>query len=333
MLLSAIVITSEAKFAAAQDVSLNYENLSSLEEPLATEFGDVTLVLTGLFDTSLARDFENEESVDTAFIGNFQVSALTQLQNRWRVSLTYFGQYATDVMFSFLPEEKYTDNAALSVGSFWGAVLAGNVSGIVREETRRQRAAGNAVLAFDGVLGELTDWGGGYTGRFGPWVVGFIVDEDGNFDVGATFQRPMDNKDYRLTARISDAVHASTDGSRIFNTKALSGVGEVIYGSMSLDAGAGYESFSLNGSDVDRWYVSSGIRTKIGVVILSMEGHFGRFEGKDEVSAAFGLQYDLARGLSVNLGFNHAKARATLDGVELVNTKDTNAIVSFRYTY
>ena len=43
-------ITATANFAAAQDVSLNYERLSSMEEPLAIEAGGVTFVLTGLLD-------------------------------------------------------------------------------------------------------------------------------------------------------------------------------------------------------------------------------------------------------------------------------------------
>ena len=42
--------------AGAQDISLNYESLSSLEEPIATEIGDVTIVMTGLLDASLIRD-------------------------------------------------------------------------------------------------------------------------------------------------------------------------------------------------------------------------------------------------------------------------------------
>ena len=80
--------------ATAQNISLNYESLSSLEEPIATEIGDVTVLLTGLVDTSLTRDTEDDDASGADLIGNFQLSALTQLSNRWRVGLTYFGQYA-----------------------------------------------------------------------------------------------------------------------------------------------------------------------------------------------------------------------------------------------
>ena len=319
--------------ATAQNISLNYESLSSLEEPIATEIGDVTFLLTGLVDTSLTHDTEDDDPTGADLIGNFQLRALTQLSNRWRVGLTYFGQYATDDVPGSGPDDTYTDNAALSVGGVWGTVLGGDVSGVVREQTRRLRGAGNASLAFDDVLGVLEDRGGGYVGRFGPWVVGTVADGDGNFDLGAMFQRPAGNKDYRLTLRATEGVYTAADGSGLFDTRAGGVVGELIHGSMSFDAGAGYERLSSNGPDADRWYVSSGVRTKTGVVSLSLEGHFGRIEVEDEVSAAFGLQYDVARGLSANLGLNYAKARVMLDGARFVDTRDSMAVLSLRYSF
>ena len=319
--------------APAQDISLNYESISSLEEPIATEIGDVTIVLTGLLDASLIRDTGDDNDTDAGLIGNFQVSALTQLSNRWRVGLTYFGQYAAGEPSESDSEDRYSDNAAVSIGGMWGTVLGGDVSGIVREQTRRLRGAGNASLAFDDALGVLADRGGGYMGRFGPWVVGTVADEDGNFDAGAMFQRPAGDKDYRLTLRATRGVYTAADGSRRFDTRAGGIVGEVIHGSTSFDAGVGHERFSSSGPDADRWYVSAGVRKKVGVMSLSLEGHFGRIESRDEVSAAFGLQYDVARGLSANLGLNHAEVRLALDGATFVDTRDTKTVLSFRYSF
>ena len=320
-----------ANFAAAQDVSLNYERLSSMEESLAIEAGGVTFVLTGLLDAPLTIDRNDDDSVDADFIANFQVSALNQFPNRWRFGLTYFGQYVTDKAPG--PVDRYTDNAALSIGGSWGTVLGGNISGIVREGTRRRRGDGNAALAFDDALGGLADWGGGYTIRLGPWIIGAIVDEDANFDIGATFRRPMDNTDYRLTGRVTNGVYGSADGARRYDTMAVSSVGEVIYGSTSFDVGVGYEYLSSSDPDTSRWYVSSGIRRKIGVLSLSLEGHYGRIEGEEEVSTAFGAQYDLARGASANLGINYAKALVNLGGESLVDTNDTKAVLSIRYSF
>ena len=137
--------------AAAQDVSLNYERLSSMEEPLAAEIGGATFVLKGLVDAALIHDAEDGDT-DAGLTGNFQLGALTQLSNRWRVGLTYFGQYVTDETLSTPPDDRYTDRAALSVGGMWGTVAGGNGLRDRSRGTRRGRGAGNAALAFDDAL-------------------------------------------------------------------------------------------------------------------------------------------------------------------------------------
>ncbi len=336
LLFAAVFVTAIANGgipATAQDIPLNYERLSSLEEPLAREIGDTTFVLTGLLDGQMTVEPEDDNAVDAGFVGNYQVAARTQLSNRWRVVLSYFGQYATDPTTVFGSGDGYTDNVASSVGGAWGTLLGGNVTGVVREQTRRVRGAGNASLAFDDVLGELDDWGGGYTGRFGPWVIGAIVDEGGKFDFGATFQRPIGTKDYRFTTRYTRRTYNPADGPGEFDSSGVSGVGEFIYGSTSFDAGVGYERFSSDRSVADRWYVSSGVRTKTGVLSLSLEGHYGQIDGNDAISAALGLQYDLARGLSVNVGVNYAEADVTLDGAPFVDIDETKAVLSLRYSF
>ena len=318
---------------SAQTVSLNYDRLSSLEEPLATEVGDVTLLLTGLVDTPVSFGLENDGNTDEGFIGNFQFSAATQLPNRWRVNLAYFGQYADDPELTVDMNDHFMDNVALSVGGAWGTVLGGNLSGVVREQTRRLRGAGNAFLAFDDVFGKLEDWGGGYLGRFGPWVLSSVVDEEANFDLGAMFQRPLGNRDYRFTARYSEGVYTSADGSSQFNTRAVGVVGELVYGSALFDIGAGYEHFSAQGPDIEQWYISSGVRTKLGVLTWSLEGHYGQIENADKKAVALGFQYDVARGLSANFGLNHENARANIGHISFIDTKDTKAVFSLRYSF
>ena len=318
--------------AAAQDVSLNFENLSSMEEPLAAEFGDMTFVLSGLLDTRAALVANDEESSDAGLIGNFQVDALAQLPNRWRLGLVYFGQLETDGTPGSEADDEYTDNAALSVGGVWGTVLAGDISGVVREQTRRLRGAGNSSLAFDDMLGERAERGGGYLGRFGPWVLGAVADEDSGFELGAMFQRPIDDKDYRWTARVAEGVYTAADGRR-FDSRLVAGVGELVYGSTLYDVGVGYERFESRGPDVDRWYVSSGVRRKIAMLSLSIEGHYGRIEDDEEISASIGIQYDIARGLSVNLGLNVSEASVAAGGGSFLDADESNVIVSLRYSF
>lgn len=66
---------------------------------------------------------------------------------------------------------------------------------------------------------------------------------------------------------------------------------------------------------------------------ISLEGHYGQIEGEDEVSAAVGVQYDLARGLSVNLGLNHTDGTASREGTSIVRARDNKAVLSMRYSF
>lgn len=107
----------------------------------------------------------------------------------------------------------------------------------------------------------------------------------------------------------------------------------MIHGSTTWDVGAGYEYLESGSLNVERWYASTGVRTKVGVLSLSAEGHYGQVESEDEVSAALGIQYDLARGLSANLGLNYAEAKVSCDGVNILNTKEKMATLSMRYSF
>ena len=316
-----------AQFAApdtahAQGFSLNSDALSSLEEPLATDIGGVTVEVNGVTDARLTYDFEGMDDFHPGFIGNFEVSAATQLGNRWNVGVAYFGQYQHDD-----GSDTYSDNVAGFVGGSWGTLVGGEVSGVVREETRRRRGAGNAVLAFDEGLGQLSNWGGGYVGQFGPARVSAVIDEDGDFDLGFTWSRPIGNKDLRFGAHYRHGEFLNADSN------AITGTAEIVYGSSLYDLAAGYERLESPAFNADRWFVSAGWQTKTGSLTFSLGAHYGETEGQEETSGAFGVRYDVARGLSLNLGINHSDAQVTLNGVELLNREETEAVGSLRFDF
>ncbi len=322
--------------ALAQPVPLNYDALASLEEPLATEIGDVTFVLSGLLDAPVVFDLgDGDDDSEALFIGNFQVSAETQLPNRWNVGAAYFGQYVSDpgAVFGVGGGDRYDDNYAVYAAGAWGAVAAGEVNGMVREETRRRRGVGSAILFYDAPYGGFAEEGAGYAGRFGPMRFSGVVDDDSNFDLGASWSRPIGNKDFRFTGRYTDSEFVSADGAATYDSNAVGGVGEFVFGSGIYDIGVGVERLDSAASDVERWFASSGVRWKRGAVSLSLEGHYGEVESQSETSAAAGVAYDIARGLSANFGLNHADARIVVDGVTLKNDDVTQAIVSLRYGY
>jgi len=293
---------------SAQSIGINYERLSSLEEPFAKDIAGWTATVTGLVDLAVAEDLRGDDEYET------DMDALVE---------SSFEEV----------DAQYTDNLVGSVANPWGAIVVGNASGIVREETRRQRGVGNAALQFDASLAELEDWSAAYRGRYGPVVVTSVVDQDGNFDLGGTFQRPLGDKDYRFSARYTDGVYRSADGTTDFDTRGLGLIAELTYGSMIVDAGIGYDNLRANGINADRTYVSAGARTKWGAVSVSAEAHYGEIDGQRERSAAVGIAYDIARGLSANIGVNYVDSEVVIDGVQVTDSDSVNAIASARYSF
>ena len=314
-------------------VSLNYESLSSLEEPVAWEVGDLTLLINGVLDLPYTFELDGESAYAGAgSLAHAEVSAKTQLPNRWRVGVTWFAEHAENAPSATHAQEGYSNRVALSAGGSWGRALVGNVSGVIHRQTRRLYGAGHARLRLDEAFGELEGRGAGYQVRLGPWLVGAATDQDANLDIGATFQRPAGVRDYRLTARATNGTYRAPHGE-FLDSRALSGVGEFIYGSTLVDFGVGVERLSIDGVEADRWYVSSGVRHKTGVLTWSIEAHHGGIEDEPERSAALGLQYDIARGLSANLGLNYAKSSATVGNATIIDIDGMRAVASLRYGF
>lgn len=331
LLLKSLVLGASVLSAGAAhaQISLNYDNLSSFEEPLAFAIGEATVLVGGVVDVPVKLTVDDsvfDGDVDVSLVTNLDINIEMQLPNRWNVGLAYFGQYDQNA-------RDYEDNIAGFVRTSWGSLIGGNVDGLVREATRRRRGVGNADLAFDDFYGRINRWGGGYSGRFGPATLSGIVDGDGHFELGAQFQRPIGRKDYRLTARFGKARYLAADDITDFSTTSAGVVGEFVYGSSLFDIGFGYENLQSGALDLDRWYVSGGTQTKIGVLSLSAAGHYGELDGSSESAASLGLRYDIARGLSTNVGVNARKAQIMRDGISVIDEDETSATASVRYSF
>lgn len=321
---------------SAYSVDLNYESLSSLEEPIAIDVHDITISLNGLFDSGIRISDVSDN--DLVFDANVQLGLDTQLPNSLRVGARYFGSYSdNDLAFS----QSYQDNAALFIGGVWGTVALGNVTGLVREQTRRRRGEGNAELAFDDHLAQLDDVGISYLGRFGPNQLSITVDKEGGYELGSSYQRPLGNKDYRFSLRFRDselalsnqALDSLINSTAVFNSQALGVVAELTFGSNVFDVGVGYEQLSNGQIEATRRFASFGAGRKRGVWSLSGEAHLGDIDGHREASYALGIRYDIARGLSLNAGLNYSDAIITLGNSQIINDADTVGRVSLRYGF
>jgi hypothetical protein len=311
----------------ASALNLNYDSLSSLEQPLAAQYADITFSLTGLVDVALNYSSNDD---DSSLLGNFQVSAETQLANSWTLGAAYFAEYSSD---NNDDNDNYSDNAGVYLGGVWGTLSVGNVTGLVREQTRRSRGIGNAGLDFDDQLGQLDDTGLAYVGRFGATRLMAAIGDDGGYEIGGVFQRPIGNKDYRFSLQYRDSTSSSDVTVIEFDSKGLGVVAELTYASSVFDIGVGLEKIGINNFSVDRRYVSFGAAHKVGVLTFSVEAHFGDTDGDDETSYAAGLSYDIARGMSLNAGLNYSDAQVDLNGFTLLDNDLREGMLSFRYSF
>lgn len=313
--------------ALAHNSGLNPDNLSFFEEPLAYNIGGFTLTYNQLFDLPIVHNF-NSDDTDLNPRTNFQVNIERQLPNAVTIGATYLGLYDEGKV------DEYEDRWAVYASSVWGRLSGGEVNSTVREATRRWRGVGNADLNFDDVLGTLKtdDLGLAYSLRLSAYTINFGVDDDGHADLGFTYERPNKYFDIRVTGRYTDSEFV-TSGGRIFDTKAVGLVTQLEYGSLAADIGLGYEELKSGTASGDRRYISAGLHYKILSLTLSGEGHWGEIDGHNEESYALGARYDLARGLSVNLGYNYSKSKADIDGVAIQDVDVSKFIASLRYEF
>ncbi len=317
-----------AQQAFAQNGGLNPDNLSFFEEPLAFELFGATVSYNHLFDLPVVHNFKTDKT-DLEPKSNFRVNIERQLPNSLTIGATYFGSYDER------EQDEYDDRWEVYAQSIWGRLAVGEVNEGVRETTRRWRGTGNADLEFDDVLATLEEEDNGffYNIRLSAFILSAGVDEHGNSDFGLTYERPNKYTDIRFSGRFTNSEIRSLDGGTLFETYAGGLVGQVEYGSLALDLGVGVEHFDSARASGTRSYISAGAHYKVRRLTLSAEAHWGETDGHEEKSVALGARYDLARGLSVNLGYNYAKSDAAIDGIVLQNVEKSEFITSLRYEY
>ncbi len=326
---------------------LSYGDLDTLDEPLAFAVGGATVVVSGVVDLAWQHNFQRAAAItpdDPNFAANGQVEISERLANRWTVGAVYFAQYTSgpalynSVCAAFCNTYSgghpfFNDNAYGYIRTSWGTLSGGTVGNAVRNDTRRRPGYGETALGGDDFLGQLARWGGAYQVRLGPVNSTAVVDQDGNFELGAVFRRPIDDHEVRFTARFRDSEVAIADGLGNLHSNAAGVVGDLTYGSSIYDLGLGLETITGRGLDLERWFVSSGARTKIGTIGISAEGHYGQIDGSQELSASLGVLYALGRGLTANLGVNYSDANVVRNSITILKPNTKSATASVRYSF
>ena len=289
----------------AQQLSLNNDNLSFFEEPLAHDFGLATASVKLLIDQAASYDVENE-TTDYPTRVNGQMRVETELPNSWTVGAQYFASYDDR-----RDGDSYSDNAAVFVQDEWGLLSAGNVTGAVRENLRRTRGRGNSDLRYDDFLGGLDSAGGFYTVRSNAYELSLTSDFEGGFEAGASYSRPIGNSYYQFGMRARKGETGGGSLSGAGDTLGALAIASYTYSRSLYDAQIGYENIDTDtGDTLDRIFGSIGYQHIFNRMSISAEGHLGDLDGTTEYSAALGARYDLARGFSLNFGYNYADVGA-----------------------
>lgn len=331
----------------AGPVPMPYGDLSALEEPLAVKLGAVTLTVSGTVVLAGQHDFTRSHAIsgdDAQAAGNGQIEIQRKFSDRITAGIIYFGQYTSaaslynSVCATYCNtysggNRYYNNNFVAYARSSWGTFYLGNVGNVVRNDTRRRPAYGETNLQGDDFLGQMSRWGGAYQVRLGPTVTSAVVDQDGDFEFGNAYQRPLGTHDIRFTARFRDSQVQIADGLGNLRSLGAGLVGDLTYGSSIYDIGFGFERMTGRGLDLDRWFASGGARTKLGLVELSAEGHYGEVDGSPERAATLGAAYALARGLSLNLGLNYSDANVVRNAVVVLEPNTKSATATVRYAF
>ncbi|WP_028639768.1 hypothetical protein [Novosphingobium acidiphilum] len=326
---------------------LGYGNLDTLDEPLAFAVGQATVVVSGVADLAWQHNFQRAYVVsgdDPGFAANGQVDISQRLANRWTLGAVYFAQFTSGPGLynsvcaaycnTYSGGHPYFNDAVTGyVRSSWGTLFVGQVGNLVRNDTRRRPGYGETVLGYDDFLGQLSRWGGGYQVRFGPVNTSAVVDQNGDFELGGVYHRPIFDHDWRFSARFRESEVQLADRLGTLHSDAAGVVGDLTYGSSIYDLGLGYETMTGRGLDLHRWFVSSGARTKIGTLGLSAEGHYGQIDGSPEVAGSVGVLYAMARGLSANLGLNYSDANVVRNGITVLVPNTKSVTGSVRYSF
>jgi len=298
--------------AFAQAVPVNYDRLSYFEEPNSWDVGLGTLSTNVSLDQTYWYDKQKSKANhQTEIIGHARLEG--QLENTMRIGVDYLGHYFRRGSL------RYSDQVQFFVADDWGTAAIGSVSLAVRNDTRRRRGVGHAELLADDFYSGLDQEAAYFRYNHRAYTASMVADRQGGGELGLQYQRPIGDAVYRYALRlrkgnttdrdptdgVPNPVQLGRDAAKGYGG-AL--VGEYTYGSWNFGWQGGYEYLDLlqgNGSnDANRYFTSGGIHYKTGSITTSLEGLWGNYKGDHEASAALGVEVEVARGATLQFGYN-----------------------------
>jgi len=294
LLLSASIFAQ----SPSNNFSFNAESVTYFTKPLAYEYQGGVIEI----DNAIAAGYRSELNGDSTY-DQYQLASrlryLTQLDNDWDVSFSYLGSYDNERFNS------YQDIVRVAVKDQWGEVILGNISAVVFERTNRQQATGLFGINDDSFTLPLKRTGLFYQWQTPQLQLMFAVDREANIELGASYYAIIQGNEMTLSARLNNIENTIADAQGVGESQAIALVAQIQRGRWIADAQFQHEklAFLANQNDFELNSVSAGLHYSFNRWQWSLSGISKDNELDDtERTIALGIRYDIARGLTLNLG-------------------------------
>lgn len=301
---------------------LNSDAITFFEKPFTYEAFD------GVFElnTNVAVGYQSQNNGNSKFDTHELVTLYgfyKQLDNGTETSITYFSDYANE------RNDAYEDLIRISAKDQWGEVIVGDVSSLIFERTNRFNGD-NLIpnISNDQFSLPLDNYGVFYQWQTPAtqWMI--AVDKDANIEVGTRYYKPINGVEYVLSAHANHVENDRGDAQGVNASDSIALTAQAQRGRWIVDTQLLSEKLSLlSGNSITLKGFSGGIHYKGNRWQVSMNAT-ERENELDDTERRIGIdaQYDVARGLSLNLGTN-------VFNTELLPNKLRSHAVSIQYQY
>lgn len=301
---------------------INYDRLSFFETPQRVEIGTGTLQLQGALDISYRSENDGLAEFDSQQAEAF-LRYETQLENDWDVGISYRINYDTN------RADSTVDELRIFARDQWGLLTVGNISSLLYDQSRRQLANGLLGVDRDNFTLPLDEYGVFYQWATADTQWMLAVDNDVNIEAGVVFNKPIGRLDYKFSMRANSNENIDGDAQNVTESQGLAIVAQASIGRWTVDSQWMTEQVQLldGSSELTLNTLSMGLHAKFNLLSLSLTGMQRDNELSDtERSLSLGVRYDIARGLSLNLGAN-------IFSTELINNDFSSYAASIGYQF
>jgi hypothetical protein len=317
--------SSNIQASNVQASSTQTSNLA-FTKPIAFQYKTGVIELSNSINLGIRSEENGDSTFDNHQVES-QLSYATQLNNDWDLNVSYTANYANERF------DSYQDVLRASVQDQWGEIVIGNISSIIYDRTRRQIAAGlldtNLSITRDSFTLPLKR-----TGLFYQWQnpnlqLMFALDRQANIEIGSRYYKILNGNEIVISSRLNNIDNDIADAQGVSESQSYAIMFQLQRGRWVADLQYQQEKLSLLSSpdSLDLNTTSAGLNYSLNRWQWSVSAITKENELNDtEKTIAIGMQYDIARGLSLNFG-------ASVNNTKLFPERFQSYAVSLKYDF